>query len=937
MPYTIEEFVAAWQTHYGVLVEQSQELEDTYEDSREAADDMIQKVKEIWKANRIASWPDQTRLTLEKLRDDGIEHARAKRYKKAQAILETLRKEVLDIHTARHHSKKLMESTDPSKKSITKHFPKKEECDERQLELVKELRGKMKKAQDIWDQGKSLHEVDAFFQAAKNFESAKVISSEAVSRARSEPFRESATIEINQDVFSTSEDGTPLLDLLQSQGVCHALVLDFLGSGESGGEPGSPVKGKITSKHVKAQAQYELAHKMTGEKTEKILEQAKKLTLEEITSYEQQIEVCEHNLEYARERLQEARDLQSRVGPDLAEATRLLQLKQGEYSQVEGYPDFDGKAETLVIVQRRVDALQQRVDELTRVKNGADEDVRRFGELGTQCEGLIQTLTREKTSRESEVDGLREQLKHLTKQARKLVELYEKSSNPGFTPSVLLEQFGVQYKEDGTLTHKPETGDFLTGEEVAKALVDSLAKVAKGAEGSFQISVTLAEGGHAIGMRGKHAEDDSWVIDWFDPNANGYQFDTVDKFLTFLGKYYKTVYSSKWKKVKTSEVSITPPTDTVNTLLGPSAREAFEQDYEDFDDLCKKMIGDPVFPRKLGEELAGEALTAYNRLPDVDTATEIDLLIARNRLEDIRARLREAISLSERYGDLLEQMRPELQTASQRVKDAFAKAVAAHHDGDLAKALKLMEQVANGRDQDTIRGVVDTMDTTRGEDTVVEETAECLDELMGNLRKTGKMVIVKNLDELAAAFAADKSMPVDTAKQRILENKGRGFTGTDGTVYVLAGADSAHDCVHETVHIMSAPGGATKILAEWGEQLNEGFTEFFTKQMCAKLGVTDAASYVDHVAFMNKLAPVVGHATLYKAYMQNQGMDGVLDVLVKKWVEQGDTITKSVYRPPKTSGDIDPVKCRDQLTTKLKSSFPPTGPMLNFWSAVYGF
>ena len=58
---------------------------------------------------------------------------------------------------------------------------------------------------------------------------------------------------------------------------------------------------------------------------------------------------------------------------------------------------------------------------------------------------------------------------------------------------------------------------------------------------------------------------------------------------------------------------------------------------------------------------------------------------------------------------------------------------------------------------------------------------------------------------------------------------------------------------------------------------------------------------------------------------------------LKKWVEQGDTISKSVYRPPKTSGDIDPVKCRDQLTTKLKSSFPPTGPMLNFWSAVYGF
>ena len=115
---------------------------------------------------------------------------------------------------------------------------------------------------------------------------------------------------------------------------------------------------------------------------------------------------------------------------------------------------------------------------------------------------------------------------------------------------------------------------------------------------------------------------------------------------------------------------------------------------------------------------------------------------------------------------------------------------------------------------------------------------------------------------------------------------------------------------------------------------NEAFTEYFTKQMCAKLGVPDAVAYPAHVAFMNKLAPVVGYDTLYTAYMKNGGFAPVLDKLAGIWIGKADALP-GPQKPPSVKNLIDPAKVRASLDSKFKNNFPPEGAMMKFWDTVF--
>jgi hypothetical protein len=147
-------------------------------------------------------------------------------------------------------------------------------------------------------------------------------------------------------------------------------------------------------------------------------------------------------------------------------------------------------------------------------------------------------------------------------------------------------------------------------------------------------------------------------------------------------------------------------------------------------------------------------------------------------------------------------------------------------------------------EQGDARNFITQLDLEEPEEDVKTATAELLDDMKTALKQANRMVTVANVDELAQAMADANGITKNEAAQMIANNKGRGFTAPNGTVNVLGNTpEAAHDEVHETVHLMSAPGGATKIMADYGEQLNEAFTEFFTKQMCAKLGVKDAVAY----------------------------------------------------------------------------------------------
>ncbi|MGH8797792.1 MAG: hypothetical protein ACREXI_12105 [Caldimonas sp.] len=236
---------------------------------------------------------------------------------------------------------------------------------------------------------------------------------------------------------------------------------------------------------------------------------------------------------------------------------------------------------------------------------------------------------------------------------------------------------------------------------------------------------------------------------------------------------------------------------------------------------------------------------------------------------------------------------------------------------------------------DAARDFLSKVDADEDEDNVRSATAELLHDMKTALASARRMVTVDSVDALAAAMAAENGISKVAAREMIDNNQGRGFTGKSGTVYVLGNTpQAAHDEVHETVHLMSAPGGATQIMAKYGEQLNEALTEFFTKQMCAKLNVPDAVAYPEHVAFMNKLAPVVGYGMLYSAYMKNGGFDPVINKLTDIWIGKSDALP-TPQKPPNTKGVISRDKVFEAMDKKFLNNFPPAGPALKFWNTVF--
>ena len=258
--------------------------------------------------------------------------------------------------------------------------------------------------------------------------------------------------------------------------------------------------------------------------------------------------------------------------------------------------------------------------------------------------------------------------------------------------------------------------------------------------------------------------------------------------------------------------------------------------------------------------------------------------------------------------------------------------------------------------QAAARDVLANVDPTEPEDVLLDGTANLLDDMRKYLVQNKGLVKLNSRAELAEAMAREQNTTVEIALGTINNNKGRGFTAPNGTVYVanilpseMVEGETAediantgdHDEVHETVHLMSAPGGATKILSEQGEQCNEGFTEYFAKQMCAKLGVADANAYADHVAFVRKLVPIVGFQSVYAAYMKNGGLDPIIDKLTDIWIGKNvalmATMKTKAHAPPKTKGTtvVDRTLARENMNNRFKNNFPPTGAMLNFWNAVF--
>jgi len=216
---------------------------------------------------------------------------------------------------------------------------------------------------------------------------------------------------------------------------------------------------------------------------------------------------------------------------------------------------------------------------------------------------------------------------------------------------------------------------------------------------------------------------------------------------------------------------------------------------------------------------------------------------------------------------------------------------------------------------------------------VVALAAKAVDGMKDLLRADKMIVICSGMDEMAKHLAEDEDTSPEAARLKLDTNAARAFTAEKtGVIYFVQCDETPHDMVHETVHVTSAPGGTTRIKKEFGDPLNEGFTEMFTKQFCAELGVADAPAYPGEVAFVKKLEAAVSYAAVFQAYMKNAGMAEILKTLSARWASRSEAFGKA-FSTKKHVPPAEPEQRLALLVERLKDGLFLTTHK-PFWDAL---
>jgi hypothetical protein len=234
-----------------------------------------------------------------------------------------------------------------------------------------------------------------------------------------------------------------------------------------------------------------------------------------------------------------------------------------------------------------------------------------------------------------------------------------------------------------------------------------------------------------------------------------------------------------------------------------------------------------------------------------------------------------------------------------------------------------------------VRGVLTSRDTSAmNKPQLIELGSFAVTEMDKVLKDEKKLVICKDMGDMATFLAEDEDTSVGAARTKLDDNKARAFTAEKtGVIYFLQCDETPHDMIHETVHVVSAPGGTTRIKNEFGDPLNEGFTEMFTKEICLKRKVRIAPAYPNEVAFVMKLQRLVGVPLVFQAYMKNAGMGAILALLSRRWQERSEALgtdeaTRAFVAPAEESDRLD------TLAARLKEGAFLKGEAKEFWDAI---
>ncbi|SUG43199.1 Uncharacterised protein [Salmonella enterica subsp. arizonae] len=178
-------------------------------------------------------------------------------------------------------------------------------------------------------------------------------------------------------------------------------------------------------------------------------------------------------------------------------------------------------------------------------------------------------------------------------------------------------------------------------------------------------------------------------------------------------------------------------------------------------------------------------------------------------------------------------------------------------------------------------------------------------------KKNNILIFCHSEEELAQCFANENPQyTFPESFNYISRTHSYGFTAlTENRIYSISGARGKHGANHEMMHLLSAPGGKTKMLLQISANMMEGTNEFFTREVEKYMSViepeiTEAYSftYPKQYEFITTIINVCGETVknaLYQIHFCGEDTDCLIDAMLLQWKQKSVMGNmKPVYKTP---------------------------------------
>ncbi|VFS01679.1 Uncharacterised protein [Salmonella enterica subsp. houtenae] len=178
-------------------------------------------------------------------------------------------------------------------------------------------------------------------------------------------------------------------------------------------------------------------------------------------------------------------------------------------------------------------------------------------------------------------------------------------------------------------------------------------------------------------------------------------------------------------------------------------------------------------------------------------------------------------------------------------------------------------------------------------------------------KKNNILIFCHSEEELAQCFANENPQyTFSESFDYISRTHSYGFTAsTENRIYSISGAQGKHGANHELMHLLSAPGGKTKMLLQISANMMEGTNEYFTREVEQSMPVIEpeitaaySFTYPKQYEFIKTIIDVCGETVknaLYQIHFCDEDTACLIDAMLLQWKQKSAMGNmKPVYKTP---------------------------------------